>query len=45
MISEDEYRSLLETIYLSQHEDFKKSLVEGLNTPYEQTIAEDKVKW
>ena len=45
MISEDEYRSLLETIYLSQNEAFKKSLVEGLNTPYEQTVAEDKVKW
>lgn len=45
MISEDEYRSLLETIYLSQNEDFKKSLIEGLNTPYEQTVAEDKVKW
>jgi antitoxin YefM len=45
MISEDEYRSLLETIYLSQNEAFKKSLVEGLNTSYEQTVAEDKVKW
>ncbi len=45
MISEEEYRSLLETIYLSQNEAFKKSLVEGLNIPYEQTVAEDKVKW
>jgi antitoxin YefM len=45
MISEDEYRSLLETLHLSSNETYKKSIIDGLETTYEQTIAEDKVKW
>lgn len=45
MISEDEYRSLLETLYLSSNESYKKTITEGLKTTYDQTIAEDKVKW
>jgi len=45
MITEDEYRSLLETLYLSSNESYKKTITEGLKTPYEQTVAEDKVKW
>jgi PHD/YefM family antitoxin component YafN of YafNO toxin-antitoxin module len=45
MISEDEYRSLLETLYLSSNESYKKTVTDGLKTTYDQTIAEDKVKW
>lgn len=45
MISEDEYRSLLETLYLSSNEPYKKTITDGLKTTYNQTIAEDKVKW
>jgi antitoxin YefM len=45
LISEEEYRSLLETIYLSSDPEYKKTLLEGLNTKYEDTVAEDKVKW
>jgi len=45
MISEDEYRSLLETLYLSSNESYKKKITQGLKTTYDQTIAEDKVKW
>ena len=45
MISEDEYRSLLETLYLSSNEAYKKTITEGLKTEYDQTIAEDEVEW
>ena len=45
MISEDEYRSLLETLYLRSNESYKKTITEGLKTDYDQTIAEDKVEW
>jgi len=45
LISEDEYRSLLETLYLSSNESYKKTITQGLKTPYDQTVAEDKVKW
>ena len=45
MISEREYKSLIETIHLSSHVSYKKSIALGLKTPYEQTSHEDKNKW
>jgi PHD/YefM family antitoxin component YafN of YafNO toxin-antitoxin module len=45
LISEEEYLGLLETIYLSQDPAYKKSIVDGLKTPYELTVAEDDVDW
>ena len=45
MFSEEEYRGLLETLHLSSNESYKKTITEGLKTPYDQTVAEDKVKW
>ena len=45
LISEDEYRSLLETIYLSSNPKYKKTLVDGLNLKYEDTLGEDDIKW
>lgn len=43
MISENEYRSVLETLFLSFNDKYKKSIVDGLKIPYEQTISEDKI--
>jgi antitoxin YefM len=45
MLSEDEYRGILETLYLSSDSSIKKSIIEGLQTPIEDTIPEDKIKW
>ena len=45
MISEDEYRSLLETLHLCSNQFYKNSITEGLKTPYDLTIAEEEVKW
>ena len=45
LISEDEYRGLLETIYLSQNKEYKESLIAGLNEDGSVGIKEEDVKW
>ena len=45
MLSEQTYRSLQETLYFNQNEAYKKTLLEGLKTPYEDTLPESSVKW
>lgn len=45
LISDDEYRSLIETLNLSLNQKLKKSIIDGLNTSYEDSIPEDKIKW
>ena len=44
MLSEDEYRGLLETINLSSVPGMKEKLLEGANTPLSETIPEDGVE-
>jgi PHD/YefM family antitoxin component YafN of YafNO toxin-antitoxin module len=43
VISEEEYNSLVETFYLNSIPGMKEKLVEGLNTPLEETISEEEV--
>ena len=45
IMSGDDYRSLMETVYLSSIPGMKEKLIEGLNTPPEDCIPEDKVIW
>jgi antitoxin YefM len=45
MLSERTYRSLQETLYFNQNEAYKKTLLEGLKTPYEDALPESSVKW
>ena len=45
IISGDDYRSLMETVYLTSIPGMKEKLIEGLNTPPEECIPEDKVAW
>lgn len=45
LISEDEYRSLQETLYLMSIPGMEEKIVEGLNTPIEECIKEDEVNW
>ena len=45
MISEEEYRGMLETLYLSSVPGLKEKLLEGLHTPLEETVPEDEVEW
>lgn len=45
ILSEEDYNGLMETLYLSSIPGMKEKIVEGLNTPLEDCIAEDKVSW
>ncbi len=45
LISEDDWRSIQETIYLSSVPGMVESIVAGINTPVEKCIDADKFKW
>ena len=45
LISEEDYNSLIETLYLSSDPEYKKSLINGKNTPLEDCVDEDEVEW
>ena len=45
VLSEEEYNSLVETLYLNSIPGMKEKLVEGLNTPLEDTVPEEEVVW
>ena len=45
LISEEDYNSLMETVYLSSIPEMKEKLIEGKNTPEEECITEDEVEW
>lgn len=45
LISKDNYDSLVETLFLSSDPEYKKSLIEGYNTPKDQCISEDEIDW
>lgn len=45
IISEADYNSLLETLYLSSDPAYKQSLLDGKNTPLSECIGEDDVEW
>jgi len=45
VISEEDYNSLMETLYLSSMPDVKKAIIEGLDTPTSECIPENEVQW
>ena len=45
IISEEDYNGLMETLYLSSIPGMKEKIVEGLKTPIEDCIPEDRVEW
>ena len=45
IISEEDYNELMETLYLSSIPGMKEKIVEGLKTPIEDCIPEDRVEW
>ena len=45
MLSEEDYNSLLETLYLSSDPVYKQSLIDGKNTPLSDCIDESDVNW
>ena len=45
VISEEDYRNLIETLYISSVPGLKKDIQEGLQEDLEDCVAEDKVDW
>lgn len=45
LISADEYNSLLETLYLSENAEYKKTLINGKEEKIEDLIDEKDIKW
>jgi PHD/YefM family antitoxin component YafN of YafNO toxin-antitoxin module len=45
IVSEEEYRNLMETLYLSSIPTIKESIIEGLNTPISECVPESEVEW
>ena len=45
IISEDDYNGIMETLYISSIPNMKEKIIEGLNTPISECVAEDEVEW
>lgn len=45
LMSEEDYNSLVETLYLSSMPAMEKEITEGLITPPDECIPEDEVEW
>lgn len=45
LLSEEDYNSLLETLYLSNTQEMREKITNGLNTPLSQCISEEEVEW
>lgn len=45
LISEQDYNSLIETLYLSADPEYKKMLIKGKNEKIEDCVDEDELNW
>lgn len=45
LISEDDYKALIETLYLSSNPTMKKLLLDGKKMPLDECVDESDVKW
>ncbi|MBQ6248592.1 MAG: type II toxin-antitoxin system Phd/YefM family antitoxin [Oscillospiraceae bacterium] len=45
VMSEEEYNSIMETLYLSSMPATRQEIVEGLKTDVEDCLGEDRVQW
>ena len=45
LISADKYNSLLETLYLSENAEYKKTLIAGKEEKVEDLIDEKDIRW
>ena len=44
-ISEEDYNGLMETLYLCSVPGMKEKIIEGLNTPLNESLPENEVEW
>lgn len=45
VISEDDYRSLIETLYISSVPGLKEQILAGIKEPLSESVSEDEVQW
>jgi len=45
VLSEEDYNSLIETVYISAIPGLKDDLLKGMKEPLEECIPEDEVEW
>ncbi len=45
VLSEEDYKGLMETLYLSSIPNLKDDIIVGMNTPLSECIPEDEVNW
>jgi PHD/YefM family antitoxin component YafN of YafNO toxin-antitoxin module len=45
IISEDDYRGLMETLSIMSTPGLKESIIEGMNTPLSECVPSDEVDW
>lgn len=45
IISEEEYNSLIETLYLTNVPGMKETITEGMKTPLSECLPESEVEW
>lgn len=45
LMSEEEYNSMVETLYLMSIPGMEEKIIEGLNTPIDECIKESEVNW
>lgn len=45
LVSEQDYNNLMETLYLNSNTAVRDSIIEGLSTPLDECVTEDKVNW
>ena len=45
IISEADYNSIMETLYLASNPIQRKKIIEGLSTPLNECVSEEEVDW
>jgi len=45
IMSESDYRGLMETLYLTSIPDMKEKILDGVNIPFSDCISESEVNW
>lgn len=45
IISEEDYNSLIETLYLCSIPGMREKIMKGLDTPLDECISESEVEW
>lgn len=45
ILSEDDYNSIMETLYLTSIPGMREKIIEGLATPPEECLSEEQVSW